>query len=149
MKIWIRYSPMTEQQYRFWNSMHVIIQKLLHFALLHYALEKLLHFALVLHFALILHFAAIISFCGVTISFCTYVWRWKESWRHNIQDVLDGLGWNIFSILPLGSWARMKSRRVSITDHSFHTLIEWRRFLFLSNAVCFYPPPPLFPKRRV
>ena len=38
--------PMTEQQYRFWNSMHVVIRKLLHFALLHYALEKLLQFAL-------------------------------------------------------------------------------------------------------
>ena len=37
---------MTEQQYRFWNSMHVVIRKLLHFALLHYALEKLLQFAL-------------------------------------------------------------------------------------------------------
>ena len=68
--------------------MHVLIPKLLHFALLHYALEKLLqfalkillhfastllHFALVyilrqflLRFALILHFAAIITFCGVT-----------------------------------------------------------------------------------
>ena len=44
--------------------MHVIIQKLLHFALLHYALEKLLHFALVLHFAAIL-----ITFC-VNITFC-------------------------------------------------------------------------------
>ena len=39
--------PMTKQQYRFWNSMHVVIRKLLHFALLHYyALEKLLQFAL-------------------------------------------------------------------------------------------------------
>ena len=38
--------PLTEQQYRFWNSMHVVIRKLLHFALLHYALEKLLQFAL-------------------------------------------------------------------------------------------------------
>ena len=37
--------PMTEQQYRFWNSMHVVIRKLLHFALLHYALEKLSHVA--------------------------------------------------------------------------------------------------------
>ena len=84
-----------------------------------------------------------------SIPFCKYVWRWKESWRYHIQDVLDGLGWYIFSILPLGSWARMKSKRVSITDHSFHTFIEWRRFLFLSDAACFYPPPPLFPKRQV
>ena len=38
--------PMTERQYRFCNSMHVVIRKLLHFALLHYALEKLLQFAL-------------------------------------------------------------------------------------------------------
>ena len=37
---------MTEQQYRFWNSMNVVIRKLLHVALLHYALEKLLQFAL-------------------------------------------------------------------------------------------------------
>ena len=37
---------MTEQQYWFWNSMQVVIRKLLHFALLHYALEKLLQFAL-------------------------------------------------------------------------------------------------------
>ena len=34
----------TEPQYR--NGMHVVIQKLLHFALSHYALEKLLQFAL-------------------------------------------------------------------------------------------------------
>ena len=84
--------PITEQQYRFWNSIHVVIRKLLHFAL-----EKLLQFALkdyyilrwkfyyilrqcyyilswyyilrrfLLHFALILHFAAIITFCGVTV----------------------------------------------------------------------------------
>ena len=63
--------------------MHVVILKLLHFALLHYALEKslqfalkiitfcveiLLHFASVLlHFALVLHFAAIITFCGVRL----------------------------------------------------------------------------------
>ena len=84
--------PMTEPQYRFWNSMHVVIRKLLHFALLHYALEKLLQFALkdyyilrwkfyyilrqcyyilrrfLLHFALILHSAAIITFRGVTIA---------------------------------------------------------------------------------
>ena len=70
---------MTEPQYRFWNSMHVVILKLLHFALLHYALEKLLQFALkfllhfasmLLHFALVLHFAAIlITFC-VNITFC-------------------------------------------------------------------------------
>ena len=82
--------PMTEQQYRFWNSMHVVIRKLLHFALLHYALEKLLLFALkdyyilnwkfynilrqcyyILRYHYILrrfslHFAAIITFCGVT-----------------------------------------------------------------------------------
>ena len=77
-------------------------------------------------------------------SFCTYAWRWKESWRYNIRDLLDGLVWYIFSILPLGNWARVKLRRVSITDHSFHTFIEWRRFLFLCDAVCFYPPPPLF-----
>ena len=38
----VEFSP----QYRFWNSMHVVIRKLLHFALLHYALEKLLQFAL-------------------------------------------------------------------------------------------------------
>ena len=38
--------PMTEPQYRFCNSKHVVIRKLLHFALLHYALEKLLQFAL-------------------------------------------------------------------------------------------------------
>ena len=75
---------------------------------------------------------------------CTYAWRWKESWRYNIRDLLDGLVWYIFSILPLGNWARVKLRRVSITDHSFHTFIEWRRFLFLCDAVCFYPPPPLF-----
>ena len=73
--------------------------------------------------------------CLVYLS--VHVWRLKESWRYIIQDVLDGLGWYIFSILPLGSWARMKSRRVSITDHSFHTFIEWRRFLFLSDAACF------------
>ena len=71
--------------------MHVVILKLLHFALLHYALEKLLQFALkdyyilrwkfyyilrqryyilrrfLLRFALILHFAAIITFWGVTV----------------------------------------------------------------------------------
>ena len=81
---------MTEQQYWFWNSMQVVIRKLLHFALLHYALETLLQFALkyyyilrrkfyynlrqcyyilrrfLLRFALILHFAAIITFRGVT-----------------------------------------------------------------------------------
>ena len=72
----------TEPQYRFWNSMHVVILKLLHFALLHYASEKLLQFALkislhfasmLLHFTLVLHFTAIlitfcanITFCGVT-----------------------------------------------------------------------------------
>ena len=56
--------------------------------------------------------------------------------------------WYIFSILPLGSWAHMKSRRVSITDHSFHTLVEWRHLLFLSDAVFFYPPPPLFQKGK-
>ena len=28
------------------------------------------------------------------------MWRWKESWRYNIRDVLDGLGWYIFSKLP-------------------------------------------------
>ena len=67
------------------------------------------------------------------------VWRWKESWHDSIWDVLDGLGWDIFSIFPLGSWAHMKSRRVSITDHSFHTFIEWRCFLFYSDAVCLYP----------
>ena len=33
--------PMTERQYRFYNSVHVVIRKLLHFAL-----EKLLQFAL-------------------------------------------------------------------------------------------------------
>ena len=27
----------TEAQYRFWNNMHVIMRKLLHFVLLHYA----------------------------------------------------------------------------------------------------------------
>ena len=52
--------------------MHVVIRKLLHFALLHYALEKLLQFAL----KILLHFAAIlitlcvhITFCGVTLLF--------------------------------------------------------------------------------
>ena len=65
------------------------------------------------------------------------MWRLNESWRYIIQDILDGLGGYIFSILPLGSWARMKSRRVSITDYSFHTFIKWRRFLILSDAVCF------------
>ena len=38
--------PITEPQYRFWNSKHVFIRKLLHFALLHNALEKLLQFVL-------------------------------------------------------------------------------------------------------
>ena len=70
--------PMTERQYRFCNSVHVVIRKLLHFALLHYALEKLLQFALtiLLHFASVLHFEAIlitfcvnITFCGVTCLF--------------------------------------------------------------------------------
>ena len=31
----------------------------------------------------------------------------------------------------------------------FHTFVEWRHLLFLSDAVFFYPPPPLFPKRKV
>ena len=61
------------------------------------------------------------------------MWRWKESWRYNIRDVLDALGWYIFSILPLGSWALMNSRWVSITDHSFHTF-----------AFCFYPKLSIF-----
>ena len=83
--IWLRvriFGYLWETVNRFWNSMHVVIRKLLHFALLHYALEKLLQFALkdyyilhwkfyyilrqcyyilwrfLLHFALILHSAA-------------------------------------------------------------------------------------------
>ena len=28
------------------------------------------------------------------------VWRWKESWRDNIRDVLDGLGWDILAYFP-------------------------------------------------
>ena len=49
--------------------MHVVIRKLLRFALLHYALEKLLQFALKDYYILrgfLLHFSAIITFCGVT-----------------------------------------------------------------------------------
>ena len=54
--------PMTEPQYRFWNSVHVVIRKLIH-----YALEKLLQFALKDYYILrqyyyilrrLLHFAA-------------------------------------------------------------------------------------------
>ena len=83
----------TEPQYRFWNSMHVVISEIITFCvitlcvrkviticverLLHFALKILLHFAsMLLHFALVLHFAAIlitfcvnITFCGVTIPF--------------------------------------------------------------------------------
>ena len=72
----------TEPQYRFWNSMHVVISEIITFCvitlcvrkviticverLLHFALKILLHFAsMLLHFALVLHFAAIlITFCG-------------------------------------------------------------------------------------
>ena len=49
--------------------MHVVIRKLLRFALLHYSLEKLLQFALKDYYILqqfLLHFSAIITFCGVT-----------------------------------------------------------------------------------
>ena len=79
--------PMTEQQYRFWNSMHVVISEIITFCvitlcfrkvitiyverLLHSALKILSYFAsMLLHFALALHFAAIrITFC-VDITFC-------------------------------------------------------------------------------
>ena len=60
--------PMTEQQYRFWNSMHVVIRKLLHFALLHYALEKLLQFALKDYYILRWKFYYILRQCY-------YIWR--------------------------------------------------------------------------
>ena len=65
------------------------------------------------------------------------MWRWKESWRYNIRDVLDVLAWYIFSILPLGSWARMTPRWVSITDNSFHIFVGWRRFLFYPKLSVF------------
>ena len=67
---------MTEQQYRFWNSMHVVIRKLLPFCVITLCVrkviiicvERLLHSALkiLLHFAsMLLYFAAIlITFCG-------------------------------------------------------------------------------------
>ena len=74
--------PMAEPQYRFWNSKHVVIRKLLHFALLHYALNILLHFAsMLLYFALVLHFAAIlITFC-VNITFCGVAPELKKQFR--------------------------------------------------------------------
>ena len=62
--------PMTEPQYRFWNSMHVVIRKLLHFALLHYALEKLLQFALKDYYILRWKF---ITFCVNVITFCASI----------------------------------------------------------------------------
>ena len=98
----------TEQQYRFWNSVHVVISEIITFCvitlcvrkviticverLLHSALKILLHFAsILLHFALVLHFAAIlITFC-VNITFCDdhYIlrrntvsfWKWNMKTR--------------------------------------------------------------------
>ena len=59
---------------------------------------------------------------------------------HNTKaDALSHLQVTKFKTLSKG----MKSRRVSITDHSFHTFVEWRRFLFLSDTVCFYSPSHL------
>ena len=69
-----------EPQYRFCNSMHVVISKIITFCVITLCVrkviticvERLLHFALkiLLHFALVLHFAAIlITFC-VNITFC-------------------------------------------------------------------------------
>ena len=57
--------PMTEQQYWFWNSMHVVIRKLLHFALLHYALEKLLQFALKDYYILCWKFYYVLRQCYI------------------------------------------------------------------------------------
>ena len=68
----------TEPQYRFWNSMHVVISEIIAFCVITLCVRKviticvgrLLHFALkiLLHFAsMLLHFEAIlITFCGVT-----------------------------------------------------------------------------------
>lgn len=69
----------------------------------------------------------------------------KENWPDNVQDSLYGLEGEIFNTLPPGSWARGKSRRASITDHSLDTFIDCRHFLFLSDTVCSYlvSPPHL------
>ena len=60
--------PMTEPQYRFWNSMLVVIRKLLHFALLHYAFEKLLQFALKYYYILRWTFYYILRQCYYILS---------------------------------------------------------------------------------
>ena len=90
-----------EPQYRFCNSMHVVISKIITFCvitlcvrkviticverLLQFALKILLHFAsMLLHFALVLHFAAIlITFC-VNITFCGdyYILRRNKVHQH-------------------------------------------------------------------
>ena len=44
-------------------------------------------------------FSGVVNCCLVYLS----VHMCDATWRYYIQDVLDGLGWYIFSILPLGS----------------------------------------------
>ena len=68
--------------------------------------------------------------CLVYLS--VHVWRLKESWSYIIQDVLDGLGWYIFSILPLGSWARIEANIILFTLSSSE------------DAFCFYPMRSVF-----
>ena len=65
------------------------------------------------------------------------MWRWKESWRYNIRDVLDALGWYIFSILLWGVepvWIRGEYRLQIIL------------FTFSSSedVFCFYPKLSVF-----
>ena len=37
--------------------------------------------------------------CLVYFSY-SYLSRWKESWRDNIRDVLEGLGWDMACFVP-------------------------------------------------
>ena len=56
--------------------------------------------------------------------------------------------WYIFSILPLGSWAHMKSRRVLITDHSFSHFRRVKTLAVFIRRCLFLPTSSPFPQKE-
>ena len=56
--------------------------------------------------------------------------------------------WYIFSILPLGSWAHMKSRRVLITDHSFSHFGRVKTLAVFIRRCLFLPTSSPFPQKE-
>ena len=68
------------------------------------------------------------------------VWRWKVSWRDNIRDVLEGLGWDIFSIFSLKGvelvWNRGEYRLLIIFSH-----LHWVKTLLIFTHLLPFSQP--------